>query len=190
MRAGRSGPGVRSPRWRDAPRGRAGSPLHRERVVGRLESHEEPVARGHHLLASVRGEERPQRLVVPGQQRLPRIVAHRFEQRRRSDDVGEHERLDALGRRAAAELPREQLRDLLEHDRLGRAREGGLAELLLVDAGRVHDASLPEVALVPVERRRGDRDAVARADAARSVDPRAEHLEHPRLERERGGVRA
>src|SRR5262249_833173 len=50
-----------------------------------------------------------------------------------------------------------------------------LAERVLLDARRVDDGGLREVALVPVERARRDRDAVPRADAAVTVHPRADH---------------
>ena len=46
--------------------------------------------------------------------------------------------------------------------RAGRAGERGLAQQLVLDAGRVDDAGLREVALVPVERGGRDRDARAR----------------------------
>ena len=51
---------------------------------------------------------------MPRQEGLPRLVAHRLEEARRADDVGEHERaLHPLRGRAPAELPGQQLRDLL-----------------------------------------------------------------------------
>ena len=50
----------------------------------------------------------------------------------------------------------------------------GLAQLDVVDAVRIDDVGLAEVALEPVEGRRRDRDAVAGADALVPVDPHDE----------------
>ena len=51
----------------------------RERVVGRVEPHEEPVAGRHDLLAAVIREQRPEGLVVPAQDALPRLVAEHLD---------------------------------------------------------------------------------------------------------------
>src|SRR4029077_19907188 len=66
----------------------------------------------------------------------------------------------------------QELRDVLEDDRRGRAREGGRPEELLVDAVRPDDVALAVVALQPVEGRRRERDAVARPDALVALDAR------------------
>src|SRR5207247_4636313 len=116
------------------------------------EADEEPVAGRGDLLTLVLGEQRPKRLVVPAQDALPRLVAERLDQVRGSLDVREHERLlDAVRTLLAAQLPRQELLDLLDRDRAGRAREDRLAERLVFDRGGVHDAGLRELALVPVE---------------------------------------
>src|SRR6476660_525093 len=143
----------------------------REGLVGRIEPDEEPVARADDLLALVLGEQRPERLVVPSQHALPRLVPQRLDQVRRSLDVGEHERLlDPAGYLLASELPRQQLLDLLDDERAGRAGERRLAHQLILHAGCVQDSRLQELALVPVEYGGRDRDARAGTDAPVTVD--------------------
>ena len=116
------------------------SPLDRDRrrhrEVRRVEADEEPVAGRRDLLAAVGREHLAQGGVVPAEHRLPGLVAERLDEVRRADDVGEHERLQdpARGTGLAAQLPGQELRDVLEDDGGGRARERGGAEELLVDA--------------------------------------------------------
>src|SRR5690349_10075448 len=148
----------------------------RDREIGRIEAHEEAVARRRDLLALMGGEDLTQRRVVPPQHRLPGLVAEGHDEIRRADDVGEHERLhDPPGRTGlAAQLPGQQLLGVLQHDRGGRARERRRAQDLLVDAVRPDDVGLAEVTGQPVERRRRERDAVARSDALVAIHARAD----------------
>ena len=71
----------------------------------------------------------------------------------------------------AAQLPGQELRDVLEDDRGRRAGEGGRAKDLVVDAVLADDFGLAEVAGKPIEGRRRERDAVAGTDALVAVDP-------------------
>src|SRR5207302_8926162 len=120
---------------------------------------------------SMFGEKGPERLVVPSQDPLPRLVAQNFDEVRRTLDVGEHEGLlDAPGRLLATELPREELLYVLHHDRRGRAGEGGFAQLLLGDRFGADHVGFQEIPRVPVERGRGDRYTRARADTPLPVD--------------------
>src|SRR5205085_9690696 len=64
-----------------------------ERLVRRVEPDEEAVAGRDDLFSLELGEQTAQRLVVPAQDALPRIVAQRFHQVGRPLDVGEHEGL-------------------------------------------------------------------------------------------------
>ena len=133
---------------------------------------EEAVAGRRDLAALVGGEDLAQRGVVPAQERVPGLVAERLDEVGRADDVGEHERLEhaPVRRGLAAQLPGQQVRDVLDDDRAGRAGERSLAQELVVDAVGVDDLGLAEVAAQPVEGRRRDGDAVARADALVPVD--------------------
>jgi hypothetical protein len=99
-------------------------------------------------------EQRAEGLVVPAQDPLPRLVAHRGHEVRRADDVREHERLDdAAGRdRPAAQLPWEQLLDFLDVDGARGAGVRGFPQLLVVDAGDVGDVDLAVRAGLPFER--------------------------------------
>ena len=87
---------------------------------------------------------------------VPRLVAERLDEVRRADDVGEHERLHDASRRTrlAAQLPGQELGDVLEDDGRGRAGERGGAQDLLVDAVGTDDVGLAVVAGEPVERGR------------------------------------
>src|SRR6188508_2292768 len=85
--------------WREAL-GRAvlgQAPLDRDRrrdgKVRRVEADEESVAGRGDLFAVVGGEHFTEGGVVPAQDRLPRLVAERLDEVRRTDDVGEHEGL-------------------------------------------------------------------------------------------------
>src|SRR5206468_2876590 len=69
----------------------------------------------------------------------------------------------------------EELVHLLQDDGLGRTREGGFAQLLLLHGRDVQDVRLGEVALDPIECRRGDRDAVSSADAPVPIHASFEH---------------
>ena len=146
----------------------------RHREVRRVEADEEAVAGRGDLLAALGPEHLPERRVVPAQHRLPGLIAERLDETRRADDVGEHERLHDPpgGTCLAAQLPRQELRGVLEDDRGGRTGERCGAEDLLVDAVGADDVGLAVVARQPVEGRRGEGDAVARTDALVAVDTR------------------
>src|SRR5207302_9004421 len=78
-------------------------------------------------------------------------------------------------RRAATELPRQQLLDLFDDDRRSRAREGGLTQLLFIDAPGIDHVRFEELALEPIECRRCQRDARAGTDAPLTIHARALH---------------
>src|SRR5262249_54307432 len=123
-----------------------------EGFVGGFKSNEEAVAGGDDLLPSVGGELGPEGLVVDTEDALPGLVAEGFDQVRRLHDVGEHERLlDPSWCGAASELPREELVDLLDHDRLRGAGERDGLEQLLLDGLDLEDRGLRVVGLLPVE---------------------------------------
>src|SRR5918992_1805996 len=142
-----------------------------------VEANEETVARGDHLLAMVGGEQRTQGLIVPTQEILPSIVSQRFGEVRGPHDVGEHECLHhpLAAPSAAPQLPRQQLLDVFDLDRLSGTRQRGLAQEVLLDAGRVCEVDLEYVALEPLECGGRDGDAVSRPNAAMTIYTHAKH---------------
>src|SRR5919206_4836803 len=74
-----------------------------------IERREESVARGLHDLAVMFPNQPPQHVVVPAPDVTPRLVAHRLEEVRRTDDIREDEgaydsAADIVGRRRPQEL--------------------------------------------------------------------------------------
>src|SRR4051794_14317749 len=159
-----------------------------DRHLRGIEADEEAITRRRYLLAAVRGEHLSKGRVVPCEHGLPGLVAERYDEIRRADDVGEHERLHDPPRRTglAAELPRQELLRVLEDDRGSRASECGGAKHLLVHAVGAHDIGLAEIAGQPVERRRRERDAVPCSDAFVPIHARANgHQRDPTAARPR-----
>src|SRR5207237_7404721 len=102
---------------------------------------EEAVALMAGLLPAVLCDERAQRLVVPADDALPRLVADRVDELRRAHDVGEQERprdllLRRLGRRALGLLS-EQLARAADVEPRAEPLEGGARRLQLELRGRI-----------------------------------------------------
>src|SRR5260370_42228880 len=72
-------------------------------------------------------------------------------------------------------MPGQQVFDVLEHDCLGRARQRGLSQRLVVHAGGIDQARFEEFPSQPVERGGRQRNAVSRADTSLAVDTCLEH---------------
>jgi hypothetical protein len=78
-----------------------------------VEGNEEPVPRVVDNLAAVWGKQGTQRLIVPGEEVLPGLIADRTNEVRGLHDVGEHERaLHSFRLRSGGELPQELVRPL------------------------------------------------------------------------------
>jgi hypothetical protein len=95
-----------------------------ERCIGCVEADEEAIACGDHFLATMCHEEPSQGLVVPVEQRLPRLITDGLDEVGRLHDVREHERLDdPVGRHhpRLPQLPGEKILHLFQHQRLGGA---------------------------------------------------------------------
>src|SRR4051794_25253847 len=153
-----------------------------------IEADEEAVACRRDLLAGMGRENLSERRVVPAQDRVPGLVAERLDEARRTDDVGEHERLHnpARGPGLAAQLPGQELCNVLEDDGRRRTGERRGPQDILVDAVGADDVCLAVVASEPVEGRRGETDAVARAYALVAIDARPEgHQPEPTVARPR-----